>query len=305
MNYAHIIGLTGNKRCGKDTMAKLLSEHFVNHELTVAITHFSEPLKSMSLQYLPSGIRQIMHQFIIQEFAALGQTIHEQDAHFLSIVKDVFDGVGIASELRDKKFSISGMSSKSDSTDQLIRQNKTQLAYVMNNVVVNFCCDSGRTDTGHLTVFNDACRTLMDQVVHDWVESENYELQSGISIRDIEVVLGTYMRAWLGQDFWVDQWVHMVNDIEADIIIVKDIRMNNEAQSVCRMGGDIFSIYRDGISTGGQHAHTTEQGISHHLISQTIQNIEGSPELGADEIAQYVLKHIVSVRDLDTHPAKF
>lgn len=71
-----------------------------------------------------------------------------------------------------------------------------------------------------------------------------------------------------GYDFWVDA-VLSGYDIR-EVLVVTDVRFDNEAQAVRDKGGVIWEVKRPGIRTA--HAHPSEQGVDPDLVDLTIVN---------------------------------
>jgi hypothetical protein len=53
------------------------------------------------------------------------------------------------------------------------------------------------------------------------------------------------------------------------IMVITDVRFDNEARRICDLGGVVWEITRDQTVTSD---HATEQGISPFLIAATIEN---------------------------------
>lgn len=70
-------------------------------------------------------------------------------------------------------------------------------------------------------------------------------------------------------------------------VVVDDVRYNNEAEAIKRMGGVIININRDEKDLRKVSEHSSENGVSEHLIEMHIEN-NGSMtdlEIIADSIA--------------------
>jgi hypothetical protein len=81
-------------------------------------------------------------------------------------------------------------------------------------------------------------------------------------------------RELFGENFWLDlvlpkeNWQEKIG--EADICVITDVRLDNEAQRIKELGGVIWKIDRK-LDTVDEHA--TEQGISTKLIDVHVMNI--------------------------------
>ena len=97
-----------------------------------------------------------------------------------------------------------------------------------------------------------------------------------VSPRYLMTSLGTdWGRKMVRNDIWLLAFRKRIQDSEADVILVPDVRFNNEASEIIRMGGKIISVqkpvYNPIIS------HESEQGIDPSFFSETVQN-DGSLE---------------------------
>jgi hypothetical protein len=107
--------------------------------------------------------------------------------------------------------------------------------------------------------------------------SEEYHpsLQKAISGRGFLQRFGTEMgRQTFGDDFWINLWDRQYQEIQGKSpsyipIIVPDVRFNNEALFLNRVGGTIIEITRSGHETDG---HESEEGIYRDLIAITVDN---------------------------------
>lgn len=114
----------------------------------------------------------------------------------------------------------------------------------------------------------------------------------GVSLRDLEKIkdepsdilhgktprfamqtLGTeWGRKTLFDDLWIE-WLFRRNE-NAKLVVLADVRFDNEAQAIKERGGHIVRIVRkDHAGIGGDHA--SEMGVSDELVDFTVVN-EGS-----------------------------
>lgn len=105
----------------------------------------------------------------------------------------------------------------------------------------------------------------------------------GVSPRYIMQTLGTdWGRAFINENVWVLRakaiWDEQLRKNPDAIIVVSDVRYDNEAQAVLDCGGRVVEIVRPDnphtqqIQTGGVVNHTSEAGINPELVSHTITN---------------------------------
>ena len=81
-------------------------------------------------------------------------------------------------------------------------------------------------------------------------------------------------REIFGDNFWLDYLLPMNNWHDkfdgADVCVVTDVRLDNEAQRIKDLGGFVWKIERD-LDTFDQHI--SEQGISQELVDVHVMNI--------------------------------
>lgn len=80
-------------------------------------------------------------------------------------------------------------------------------------------------------------------------------------------------RECIGEDVWVDHWLREVERIPIQglpaLIIVDDLRFDNEAACIKALGGTIIKITGRNVK---RMAHASEQGISNDLIDYRVMN---------------------------------
>jgi hypothetical protein len=80
-------------------------------------------------------------------------------------------------------------------------------------------------------------------------------------------------RDLFGENFWLDLILpenNWENNFNADICVITDVRLDNEAKRIKELGGEVWKIQRK-LDTVDQHV--TEQGISEELIDIHVMNI--------------------------------
>lgn len=94
----------------------------------------------------------------------------------------------------------------------------------------------------------------------------------GASPRRLLQTLGTdWGRHMIKPTLWVDILRQRVADIAADfeMILVTDVRFDDEAELIHQLGGEVWLIERD---VTGVEAHISEAGISPALITRRVPN---------------------------------
>ncbi len=115
----------------------------------------------------------------------------------------------------------------------------------------------------------------------------------GKSLREVYQTLGTdWGRKMVGEDIWVNagraRIDTLLGDVESDIIrgiVIDDIRFDNEADLVRKMGGLVIEITRSSVP---QMDHISESGISRDLIDYTFAN-EGDIAALQHQVRDYLL----------------
>lgn len=106
--------------------------------------------------------------------------------------------------------------------------------------------------------------------VGDYVERTEFKVVKEITVREYLQRYGTEAhRELFGNDFWVQQ----VNlEPLADIIVVTDVRFDNEAQHIREEGGVVVHVVGPDEVEGADDAHASEAGIDETLIDFTLDN---------------------------------
>lgn len=83
-------------------------------------------------------------------------------------------------------------------------------------------------------------------------------------------------RDTFGEDFWLDAVLPMRRGRggparnDCDLLVITDVRFDNEAQRVRAYGGEVWRIERDTVATGD--GHSSEQELPGELIDLVIDN---------------------------------
>lgn len=117
----------------------------------------------------------------------------------------------------------------------------------------------------------DACASIFG-----WGDEHLYgdlkevtDIRFGCSPRQALQTLGTeWGRDCIGEDLWID--IAKQKMLNAESIVISDVRFDNEARAIRDMGGVVVEIIRDDAQS--VNAHSSEQGIEKELISMTLEN---------------------------------
>jgi hypothetical protein len=94
----------------------------------------------------------------------------------------------------------------------------------------------------------------------------------GRSPRELLQSLGT---EWGREQIAADVWIRIAERRIAALleewprVVVADVRFNNEAEMIRRLGGEVWQVVRPGLP---QHFHVSEAGVSPALVDRTIDN---------------------------------
>lgn len=111
--------------------------------------------------------------------------------------------------------------------------------------------------------------------------------QLGVSGRHIMQTLGTdWGRKMVHPDVWVKTTEVEINRGPGDDYVFDDVRFDNEAEMITRLGGVLLHLTRD--SEGAGDNHDSEQGISDAFDVEEIDN-NGDLEHLEDQIVNVLL----------------
>lgn len=114
--------------------------------------------------------------------------------------------------------------------------------------------------------------------LYDPVVKEELDERWGKSPRQVLQWLGTdILRNQVNQDFFLMNMKQRIDSSKADLIIITDIRFDNESEFIRSLGGKVVKIIRPNAKTTAHSGHITEQGISPKLVDTVVMN-EGSIE---------------------------
>jgi len=96
---------------------------------------------------------------------------------------------------------------------------------------------------------------------------------NGKSYRYALQTLGTeWGRGFMGEDFWCKQTMADVrNELKIGMVVIDDVRFDNEAKAVQAQGGIVVRIERDSIYLGGD-GHASEGGVGEKYIDAIVDN---------------------------------
>ncbi len=109
----------------------------------------------------------------------------------------------------------------------------------------------------------------------------------GRSPRYLAQTLGTdWGRMMVSKNVWVNQLITRWRDAGSPFAVIPDVRFNNEAAAISKLGGLILRTHRPNRET--VRAHSSERGISSEYVHATIVNDRAVEDLtGAAEDVAY------------------
>ena len=117
-------------------------------------------------------------------------------------------------------------------------------------------------------------------------------LLGGKTPREAMITLGTeWGRTLIGEDLWVNAIMLRVDAdlVAGKLVVIDDLRFDNEAIAIRKRGGLIIKLERPGISYTGEHA--SEMGVSGCYIDHIVPNAD-EPALVAQHVLQLLRKHV-------------
>lgn len=89
-----------------------------------------------------------------------------------------------------------------------------------------------------------------------------------MSIREFLQYFGSQICRRIYSPIWVNALIGQIKNEESALSIISDVRFDNEAEAILEAGGKMVKLTRKEIIDW----HTSEKGISPHLVSSTLDN---------------------------------
>lgn len=119
--------------------------------------------------------------------------------------------------------------------------------------------------------FADPLKQMLAQIV-PWKYMDDKESiipHLGKSARFCLQTLGTeWGRNSISQTIWIDITKQKITEARKSLIIIDDVRFDNEAKMIREMGGEIWRLSRVGVLKSIEHV--SESGISDNLINKEV-----------------------------------
>lgn len=112
----------------------------------------------------------------------------------------------------------------------------------------------------------------------------------GKSARFIMQTFGTeYARDTIKKTIWLDMMEKRLKESQDTHVCIDDVRFDNEAELIKKMGGTVIRIERGGTLSDD---HISEQGISDNLVDLTINN-DGAVTLLSEQLDNLINESIL------------
>jgi hypothetical protein len=118
---------------------------------------------------------------------------------------------------------------------------------------------------------------LTDEQVYDPIKKElPIHGNTHITPRMLLQQWGTdILRPILGNDIFTRSVLNKIKESDKRIVVISDVRFDNEAELVRLQGGSIVHIFRQGYEGTSQNTHASEMPIHSDLVNFVLFNDEG------------------------------
>lgn len=130
---------------------------------------------------------------------------------------------------------------------------------------------TGHKEKVRIMSFASPLKEMLGCIVHkDYIEDKEKIIPNlGVSARHCLQTLGTeWGRNTINSDIWINITKHRMEESDARIFIIDDVRFDNEAKMIRAMGGEVWKLFRENI--GGSDNHISEAGVSDNLITKHV-----------------------------------
>lgn len=67
-----------------------------------------------------------------------------------------------------------------------------------------------------------------------------------------------YRRKLCDENYWINEWLRKVYQTTATLVVVPDVRFQNEAAIIKELGGEVWRVFRKGLESDDTHASETD-----------------------------------------------
>lgn len=127
---------------------------------------------------------------------------------------------------------------------------------------------------GVIYSFADTLKEMLSVLVGRFPVYENKNAPigwlGGITGRSLLQSLGTeWGRNMVGSDIWVQAMEQKFQSSYAPLRVIDDLRFENEAHMVRRLGGEVWLLKREGVEYTNEHS--SETCLPDHLIDKVVE----------------------------------
>ena len=127
---------------------------------------------------------------------------------------------------------------------------------------------------GVIYSFADTLKEMLAVLVgrHPVYENKSHPIEwlGGVTGRSLLQSLGTeWGRNMVGSDLWVRALEQKFQSSYAPLRLIDDLRFENEAHMVRRLGGEVWLVKRDGVEYTNEHS--SETPLPDHLIDKEVE----------------------------------
>jgi hypothetical protein len=124
---------------------------------------------------------------------------------------------------------------------------------------------------GRVLSFADPIKGALAAIGVDFSDKEATQEPFGKSPRQMAQTLGTeWGRRLVNQNIWVDLMINRINST-GEHVIIDDVRFDNEAFALMKIGARIVTLYGDSIYSG-EDKHESESGVNLAFVDWLIPN---------------------------------
>lgn len=127
---------------------------------------------------------------------------------------------------------------------------------------------------GVIYSFADTLKEMLSVLVGRFPVYENKNAPiswlGGVTGRSLLQSLGTeWGRNMVGNDLWVQAMEQKFQSSYAPLRVIDDLRFENEAHMVRRLGGEVWLLKREGVEYTNEHS--SETCLPDHLIDKVVE----------------------------------
>lgn len=137
------------------------------------------------------------------------------------------------------------------------------------------CAEFGYTKLAFADPLKKAVASIANEPVSNFYDNNLKEMPCPVTGRTRRVTMqavGEGLRHILGQNIWLANMACRLQTSPVGVVI-SDVRYDNEAKFILGHGGVVIKIHRESAGLHGAVGnHSSEQGISDHLVYATVTN---------------------------------